>query len=406
MKKLGLVASIVLVGLLAARSAPAAHAQETLSNELFAEKGEGFGPKLSEAGYTFHVTSVNDLWGNTVGGNNRGAGVVGNLNTIFEVDTTKAGWWDDGTFLVWGLFVYGRQPSNAVGDYQFTSSIDSFETFEAYEATYEHRFADDSISVIVGLKDFSREFATLSYGFALVNSSFYSPPTITQIPYSFYPTTGLGAEVAIELTERTYLMAGVFDGKPSDGRLGRSRNYGVSASDGAYYISEVGYQTPQSFEPHTKVALGGWYTTGEFTDVNERERNGNFGSYLLGERQLWAESEGSNEGLGAFAQFGQAAEDRNFNSLYLGAGLHYRGLIPCREQDALVFGFNLARVSSPYRDRVPDTESAEVVYEVSYRASVFPYLVVTPDVQYVHNPSAKAALDDALIVYLRTEILL
>lgn len=362
--------------------------------------------ELKDQGYTIEMLAVNDTWGNTRGGRDRGAGTLGNLFTLFEVDTEKAGLWENGKFHVWGIYVYGRRPSRAVGDYQFTSSIDSFETYELFEAYYEHSFIDDRVQIRAGVKDFTLEFAILNYGFTLVNSSFVTPATITQVPNSFYPSTGLGIEGIGHLSEDVYTMVGIFDGKTSDNLPARSRDYGLSSNDGAYFISEVGFKTEETSRRYAKVALGGWYNTRDFIDLDNAQHSDNYGSYLIGETLLWREHESSTEGLGIFGQLGQAAQDRNFNSWYVGSGLHYQGLFPQRDKDSMMLGYNLAHISNDYRESHPGIKSSEQVYELAYRATILPYLTLTPDVQYVHNPSGRTDIGDALIVYLRSEVLL
>lgn len=398
--------TLSLVVGLALSSRSTASAQETLKSaqdEVTLLKDFGR-QALADQGYTIEISILNDTWGNATGGRYRRASAVGNLNTILEIDTSKAGWWENGRFLFWGIYVYGGQPSRAVGDYQYSSNIDSFETYEPFEGYYEHSFADNQIELRAGIKDFTLEFATLDYGFDMINSSFFTPSTITQVPYSFYPATGLGMELSAKLPCDTYAIAGVFDGKPSDRRQFRSRDLSLSASDGAYYIAEVGYLSLDEGEPHTKVALGAWYDTSDFIDVNDQARDANYGSYLLAERLIWQEADGSQQGLGVFGQVGQAASDRNFNSWYYGGGISYRGLFPDRDDDTFGLGIANARISSQYRELNPGTELAETAYEINYRAVLLPWFALTPDVQYIRNPGADPELSDAVIIYLRSEI--
>ena len=154
-----------------------------------------------EGAYSLGALVMHDAWGNVRGGDHRGAGVMGNFILTGAIDTEKAHWWDDGKFALDSIAVYGRRPSLAVGDYQYTSSIDAYDTVELYQAYYQHSFLDDDVSVLAGIHDYTTEFAVLSYGFAFVNSSFYTPSTITQLPYSFYPFTGLGARVFTRINE-------------------------------------------------------------------------------------------------------------------------------------------------------------------------------------------------------------
>lgn len=368
---------------------------------LFGDLGRG---ELEDRGYKLEVLAVHDFWGNAKGGKYRGVGVMGNMNLMLTVDTAQAGFWDNGQFLFWGIGVYGRRPSLAVGDYQYTSSIDAFDTFEPYEMYYQHFFADKKINVLAGVHDFTLEFAVLNYGFTFINSSFFTPSTITQIPYSFYPTTGLGARVFSQLSEEVYLLAGIYDGRPTDPNRLRAIDWGLSSDDGAYTIAETGWVEDNDEQLYGKLALGAWHNSGKHQDINGTERGSNFGGYLLGERELWREQDGSDQGLGSFVQVGYAEADRNFNPWYFGGGVRYKGAFTGRDEDVLGLGYTHAQIGSKYRSANECSEKSERVVELSYRMPVTPSVVITPDIQYVTNPSFFPGTPDALIFYFRTEI--
>lgn len=348
---------------------------------------------------------MHDAWGNVRGGNYRGAGVVGNAIIMGVADTEKAGWWEGGKFAIDTIGVYGRRPSLAVGDYQYTSSIDAFDTVELYQAYYQHLFEKQDTSVLVGIHDFTTEFAVLSYGFAFVNSSFFTPSTITQLPYSFYPYTGLGLRVHTHFDDGYMIRAGLYDGKPASLRHGRGMDYGLNANDGLYSIVETGYEPKDVAEDlHSKYVVGVWENSGTYSDFSGGKKVSNTGAYLLGEQEVWRESGSESEGVGIFGQLGYARPDRNFNSWYFGTGIRYLGLFECRNEDILALGFNLAETSSIVRTNFPEYVGNERVLELSYRAVITPDLTLTPDIQWVANPSAKSAIHDSLILYLRSEL--
>ena len=358
---------------------------------------------LQPNGIEFKALAVHDSWANLRGGNYRGVGIIGNLNLKVELDTKKLNWWEGGKFVLYGLAIYGRRPSLSVGDYQYTSSIDAFDTIEPYQAYYEHTFPNNKGSFLLGIHDFTTEFSVLSYAVTLINSSFSTPSTITQIPYSFYPYTGLGARVLSEIDRNFYLLAGAYDGKPTNQIHSRSIDLGLSSDDGAYLISELGYQSKKG-ERNKKIALGAWYNSGIYTDMNGELKRSNAGSYLIGEQQLWQEQNNSEQGVGVFAQLGQARSDRNYNPWYFGAGLNYKGLFYARPKDTLTLAFNLASSSSSYRAQHANTDKSERVVEFSYRSQLTKSITITPDLQWVINPGTQKDLDNSLIFFIRSEV--
>jgi len=360
---------------------------------------------LEEQGVNLKLLAVNDNWGNVRGGDRLGVGSMGNLNVVMTLDTAKAGWWEHGSFTLYGIWVYGQRPSQAVGDYQYTSSIDGpVPQLEPYEAFYEHTFLDGRLRWLAGIHDLTLDFATLDYGFTFINSSFYTPSTITQLPYSFYPNTSWGTRAIYDVTEKGYAMLGFYDGRPATTGEMDKVDWQLSIEDGLYSIGEIGWKGDSQAGYYTKVALGVWHCLGSFTDTNNQEFNYNFGTYLLGEQELWKETEDGEEGLGAFIQVGQAEQDRNVNPWYFGAGLRYQGLIPDREDDVLGFGLAMATFGSYARELTPGTESSERTFELSYRAPLNPWLTLTPDAQFVVDPSGNPDLENDLILYLRSEI--
>jgi porin len=363
-------------------------------------------PDPETSGYNFFALAWNDAFANTTGGKHRGGGVIGNMYVSLTIDTEKAQWWDNGKLVTESIGVYGRQPSQVVGDYQYSSCIDAPDTIEPYQIYYQHSFFDDRLSILAGVQDFSLEFAVLDYGWGFVNSSFWTPPTMTQQWWSFYPTTGLSSRAKLQLSESGYLMAGVYDGKPSDPANVRKIDWGLSKRDGAHSMVELGVVEAGEGKRPFKFALGGWYSSGEYTAANGETQSANSGSYLIGQAMLFGENDAFDRGLGGFFQVGQADSSRNFNPWYFGGGLRYLGLLRSRPDDVLGLAWAQAEVSGVFRDSNPGYDSYEGALEVTYRAKIRPYLTVQPSVQYIANPGPLSERDDAVILYLRSEIML
>ena len=370
---------------------------------LLGDLGRG---KLEAEGVRIEAFAMNDFWANVAGGLSKGGGVMGNMNLILSLDTGKMGLWEDGAFVFWGIGVYGRRPSEVVGDFQFTDSIDAPDSVEFYEGYYEHSFLDGSIDVLAGIHDFSLEFAILDYAYTLINSSFITPPTITQYPVSFYPTTGLGTRASLKISDEIYGLIGAYDGEPANFDDDRKRTWEISKRGGIYSIAEIGWLEDEKEKPHTKVALGAWFNSGTFTDSIGQEHTGNYGTYLLAERQLWQELEGQAQGLGMFLQVSQARNDRNTCPWYYGTGFSYTGLFPGRDEDVAAIGLADAFFSSNFKNYYDTDDASERVWEINYRMRVLSSTTITPDVQYVMNPYANPDIEDALIFYLRTEVAL
>jgi porin len=363
-------------------------------------------PDPEESGFEFYALAMQDAFANTTGGASRGGGIIGNLDLALTIDTEKAGWWDGGKFHIEGIGVYGRRPSQVVGDYQYSSSIDAPDTIEPFQLYYEQTFFGGSLSLLAGVHDYSLEYGVAEYGWDFIHSSFWTPSTMTQIWWSFYPCTGLGTRAKLQMSDSWYLLAGVYDGNPTDQANTRKIDWGLSKRDGAHTLVELGFDQGEEGKRPYKVALGGWYNSGEFDSADGGLMHANSGTYLVGQALLVSEDETYERGLGGFFQVGQADNTRNFNSWYFGAGLRYKGVFTSRPDDILGLAWGRAEIGSTFRNANPGTDSFEGNAELTYRIAVQPWITVQPAVTLITNPGANSLYDDAVILYLRSEVLL
>jgi porin len=363
-------------------------------------------PDPDTTGFELYALAMQDAYANTTGGASRGGGIIGNLYLSLTINTEKAGWWDGGKIVLEGIGVYGRMPSKVVGDYQFSSSIEAPDGIEPYQLYYDHSFFDERLSIAAGIHDYSLDFAVLEYGWDFVHSAFWTPSTMTQNWWSFYPATGLGSRAKLKLSDSTYLIAGVYDGNPTDQANYRKIDWGLSKKDGAHSLFELGTSQSEEAKRPYKLAVGGWYNSGEFDAADGGLMHANSGTYMVGQALLVSEDESFERGLGGFFQVGQADNTRNFNSWYFGAGLRYKGLLNSRPNDTLGVAWGRAQIGSTYRNTYQDTDSFEGNAELTYRAEIRPWLIIQPSAQLITNPGATPEYDDAVILYLRSEILL
>ncbi len=359
---------------------------------------------LQEHGAVVRVFATNDYVGVVSGGIDRKGGIVGNFNSTVELDTDKLGLWEGGKALVYGVGVYGADPTKFVGDYQYTDNIEGIDQYILYQAWYSQTFIEDTLDVLMGVHDFNTDFAISEFALPLINSSFWLPVTISQRATPTFPTTGLGVRIKVQPTASSSIQYGIYDGHAGSPNRPLAWDIRLRRGDGAFHIGEVGY-TPEGVTTGLKkVAVGAWYNSGNLVDNKGNPRSGNYGTYLLGDYQFTAEEVDSTQGLGFFLQLGQADAKRNQISRYFGTGFSCKGLIPDRNDDTAWLGLNIARNSSDFRAANQGRERSERVVEVGYRASLTPYLAISPDLQYVINPFMNPSTDNALVVMVRSEI--
>ncbi len=377
---------------------------------------------LEEKGLTFLLVYTGDMAFNTTGGVKRGSAYLGNMDMSVSVDTEKLGLWKGGTFNVYGVSNFGGRylTGELVGDVQGASNIEAPHTTKLFELWYEQKLFDEKLAVLVGLHDLNADFDVVDNGGDLLNSSFGIQPTMTgNMSVSVFPAAGSAVRLKYEPNEQWTLLAGVFDGDQGDS--GGNNRHGIHNSlndkSGVLTIGEIDYHLklplPYAAEPLPgTVKLGAWMNNRDFDDVSDLDalgdaivHDGNFGIYVDADQLVYKENTDPEDmqGLGVFLQYSQVPQDRNTINMYRGFGLRYMGLIAHRDEDTLSFGMGQAFISDSLRD-ASGQEAFERVLELTYKVQVTPSIVLQPDIQFITNPNADAALKNATVVMLRTQV--
>lgn len=154
--------------------------------------------------------------------------------------------------------------------------------------------------------------------------------------------------------------------------------------------------------PSSRGPLIGNYRFGGFVDSRRFIRTGlpddavrNRGSYVSFDQQVLAETDDAQQGLGLFFRGGRRPQDRNLVDRFWSAGVQYRGLVNGRDEDVMGLGGYWAG---------DDRAGAESGYELYYAVRVGKALVLTPAVQYVHNPGGRSHRRNVLLTALRVRL--
>ena len=381
------------------------------ANEYLLGDWAGLRPKMEQNGLTAEAVLTTDLLYNTRGGISERGTMLGNVDVTFELDTAKAGWWENGTFYLHflGTFDSGRPMTSIVGDVQATSSIEAGDAVIVYQGWYEHRFSGDRFSLLAGLHEFNNDFDVVEYGALFVNGSFGMSPDISQTGPSIFPTTSLGIRAKAQPTANSYLLAALYDGVPGDPNDPPRTTIILKKEDGILAALEAGLSAGEPGEKeYFKIGLGVWLHTADVENFDGQPKGTNNGFYLIAEKTLFTE-EGDGQGLGGFVQLGWADDDWNQIAHYWGIGLNYTGLIPGRDRDGTGIAVASARNSGKFRGFMNNVElvpvdHAETAIELTYRAEVLPWLHVQPDFQYIINPGMDPLLKNAFQAGARVEI--
>ena len=112
-----------------------------------------------------------------------------------------------------------------------------------------------------------------------------------------------------------------------------------------------------------------------------------------------ADDEEDVQGASVFLRAGATDGDTQDVVYHLGGGVVFAGVVPTRDDDSFGFAANLVGFTDE-----ADFQGNELNLELFYQVHVTEYFSITPDLQYVVNPSGDDSLDDALALGLRLQL--
>jgi porin len=406
---------------------------------------------LEKKGIGINVAYIGETLSVLSGGLRRGTSYEGRLDFIINTNLeTLAGWTGAKTSLrAFQIHNIGnRNAEDLVGSIDDPSNIDALATTRLFTAWFQQDFGKFA-SIRFGQLAADDEFLISRTAAGLINGTFGWPAmTMANLPSGgpAYPLATPGARLQINPFENVSLLAAVFAGDPAGancvGNPQACNRYGTTFSldGGAFWIGEAQYQVNQDKDAKGLAAaykLGAWYHTASFADQRfgidgtgaivslatappfQLYHRGNWGVYGIIDQMLWRGKESSTS---VFVRGGASPSDRNLVSWYIDGGIGFKGLIPGRADDALLFGFAHSRISKDAAALDQATlalngppfpiRNAETVFELSYVYQVAPWWIVQPDLQYIVRPggnvpdptSPTSTVGDAFIAGVRTII--
>ena len=188
--------------------------------QAFFDRWNTLRKEVDNQGLTLETVNTTDILTNASGGLRNRTAIAGDLDLLLTVDAERLAGWPDATFFVYGLGLYGEDPSRDIGDAQTVSSIAAPTTWRLFEAWYQQNFLADRVSVLGGLYDITSEFNVIRASSELfVNSSFGTNPEFASLGrngLSTFPFTALGLRGQVALKDNLTLRAVVADGVPGD----------------------------------------------------------------------------------------------------------------------------------------------------------------------------------------------
>lgn len=402
--------------------------------------------RMHDHGIILQTTNTVDVLSNVSGGIRRKTTVAGDLDLLLTIDMKKlVPGWENGTLFVYGLGVYGNDPSKHVGDVQAVSNIAAPNSLSLFEAWYQHNLFE-RFSLLAGLYDVTSEFDVMvSSSELFLNGAFGTGAefaTSGRNGISTFPATSLGIRAQAIMTNSLMVRAVVADGVPGNPDDPRGTHIRLGEDDGVFGAIELAYhrfrpadrtdpkrgilkEQPRRLtfrrvgrsapiEYEAKVALGFWGSTTSLDHLSKIDnagepatRRGTYGIYGLAEYDVYHEPGDTNQELTVFGRAGMADPRVNRFSQGFVGGLVYTGLFPGRNFDQTGIGA-AAAVNGKYykrsqRQAGQSADNAEITLEVTHSIYVNRNIFIQPDLQYVLNPGTVPGRKNALVLGIRLE---
>lgn len=164
----------------------------------------------------------------------------------------------------------------------------------------------------------------------------------------------------------------------------------------------------------TKVAVGAWYYTATFDDLNNVDskgtpvqHQGSSGVYVLGDATLFRSKVDSRRRIAGFVESGFCDGRVNRFNRFLGVGVVASGPLATRPTDELGLAVAIAHNGSGFlahQRRVGvRVNGSETAVELTYLAQIANWLAVQPDFQFVIHPNTHPLARNGRALQLRFE---
>ncbi|QQS08593.1 MAG: carbohydrate porin [Phycisphaerales bacterium] len=328
------------------------------------------------------------------------------LNAAWNLEKSLG--WKGAKAFVDAQFSFTGGGSADAGDFQGISSLSTGtkNIHQISQLWLQQELLDNRLRLKAGKIDATSEFDFISFAGDFLNSAgINTVNALSSLPT--YPNPATGVVAFAYPTEQTYLGIGLFDGATLDGfptgPRGPATFFSDDDSDSLFYIGEAGLSWDTDAGTG-RATIGAWHHTADLPEFSGGTSSGNTGFYALIEQQAWRRGqtdELKDKGLFAFAQGGTSDKEVTAAAVSIAAGLVLKGTFDSRFDDnaglLIAFaGFSDA-AGSPFTDD-------EIAVEVYYKIQLTPAISLTPDLQYIMNPSGVSTVDDAIVAGLRAAI--
>jgi len=302
------------------------------------------------------------------------------------------------------------------------------QTWRLTQFWYGQDLAGGAVQLKVGRLAVGEDFSVFECSF--MNLAFCGDQSGNLVGYYWfnYPVSQWGGVAKIDFSTQHYLKFGAYQVNPSYLRTNESLALNPAGTTGALFPVEFGWTPRFSGDLAGSYVVGGWYTTANqtdlYTDVDGhaagksglpfKERAGSYGGYLTFSQQL-SHGDGVDALSGARVFFNATQADRSTSRVdrEIAVGVIQHGLVG-RHPDEIGVALSMTHSNSRLANYVREVRKLddaalpvvgkEITAEVFYGWQAARWLVVRPNLQWIHQPGGNGQRNDVCVAGLKSII--
>lgn len=334
--------------------------------------------------------------------NNLKSGIKKRQGTIqfgevkFDFDGAKMANLNGTNALIDFVYFAGSQPNEKwVGSIQGVDALEETNFISKLnQAWISQNFYNDKLNLLVGLYSTINEFylvdsaqiflsSNIATG-AEYNSTYLNPEENKTYGLPSTPLTSLGTRIKFNPNDLFYIQSALSSSVIQNGSDMKNNYWKIDSSQSYYAILEAGITTA-----YGNYSLGTWQSGKKYLDlINQEVLRRNSGYYLTAEKSLY---KNDFQELTAFIRYGNAYKKVSLIDHSWSSGLVLNGVFETRKNSQLAFGISQAHLGGYYRSSVSQnnqvTRTRETTLELTYSDTLFNFLQIQPDIQYIIHPT-------------------
>jgi porin len=327
---------------------------------------------------------------------------LGHLDLAVTLDSHKLGLWDGGTLYVLAQNNHGDAGiTGVVGSAQPVSNLEADPYTQLSELFVEQTALDDRLRIRIGKQDANRDFGTPRFGGNFINNSFGMYPTS---PLPSYPTTGLGALVAVQPVAWLAGKLAIYEASPEVGGLGLTTAFRAGAGYIVVGSAAATHHLGEAGRDGGTTSAGAWRQSGDVAEVGvaaPRTLDGNAGWFVQHDERIYLHPGDPDDprGLTVILRVSGARPDRTPVARYAGGSAAWHGIGPRRNDTA---GLGAGYLQLGGGAGAGPGAGDEWFVEAFYKLRLTSFVSLQPDVQAFRHPGGDAR--DAVVAGLRLKL--